>query len=364
MWLRASQRTQPVVRGAANQRLEPEANRLGVRLRGRNRPGFAQKVLVNVQGLFHTYNYAISVWHDGPHVAEIVRPETIIAWTHCLKEPLIAQRGPENRVGEIHSPANVRQDDRKTKDVTSGKRARLPIGFAHHLPTDEKALQTFHQELKLRLGDAPRGASPAISSPAVRELAALIEANAIVRMYVEQMLVQARALPGAPDSTIDSVGELLAALDAITRLAPLYNADPKRRNAFPMSALFAYMMMTVAGEALFRNRAFNDAIQKVLKEWCSYLDGNASAHVLNETPTGWLCPAAVKEFSLNDFVIDRAKPHWGFTSYNDFFHRQIKAEARRISAPADPKVVVSANDGNVVSIARDVRRTDRFWLKG
>ena len=178
------------------------------------------------------------------------------------------------------------------------------------------------------------------------------------------MLVQARALPGAPDSTIDSVGELLTALDAITRLAPLYNADPKRRNAFPMSALFAYMMMTVAGEALFRSRAFNDAIQKVLKEWCSYLDGSASAHVLNETPAGWLCPAAVKEFSLNDFVIDRAKPHWGFTSSNDFFHRQIKAASRRISAPADPKVVVSANDGNVVSIARDVRRTDRFWLKG
>ena len=86
--------------------------------------------------------------------------------------------------------------------------------------------------------------------------------------------------------------------------------------------------------------------------------------MLNETPTGWLCPAAVKEFSLNDFVIDRAKPHWGFTSYNDFFHRQIKAASRPISAPADPKVVVSANDGNVVSIARDVRRMDRFWLKG
>src|SRR6185295_14770840 len=100
-------------------------------------------------------------------------------------------------------------------------------------------------------------------------------------------LVQVQALPGAPTSTIDSVGGLLAALDTITKLAPLYNADPKKRNAFPMSALFAYMMMTVAGESLFRNRAFNDAIQKILKEWCSYLDHGASTHVLNETPTGW-----------------------------------------------------------------------------
>lgn len=237
----------------------------------------------------------------------------------------------------------------------------LPRAFAHHLPRARDALLAFHAELALRVGTRP-GAGE-WSSPAVRELARLIERDAIVRMYVEEMLVQVRTLPGAPPATVRTVPQLLAALNYITTLAPLYNADPKRRHAFPMSSLFVYMMMTVAGEALFRVASFNDGIRRILKEWCAYLDSPASTSVLNTSPTGWLSPSAVMEYQLDDFVTDRNKPHWGFASYNDFFHRQIKPECRPVSAPDDRKVIVSANDGNVVTIARAVQRTAKFWLK-
>src|SRR5690606_28250873 len=65
------------------------------------------------------------------------------------------------------------------------------------------------------------------------------------------------------------------------------------------------------------------------------------------------------------FVIpDQSAPHWGFTSYNAYFHRQIKSECRPISSPDDPKVIVSANDGTVFKIAREVKALDEFWLKG
>lgn len=246
-----------------------------------------------------------------------------------------------------------------TKDLKGMIRARIPGGVTHHVPKSQEALHAFHQELKGRAG--AEMIRPA--SYAVRELAALIERDPIVRMCVEETLEQVQYVPGAPPATVRTVGELLAALNYITTLAPLYNADPSKRNTFPMSSLFVYMMMTRAGESLFRVVSFNDALRKILKEWCSFLDSGASTTVLNETPSGWLSPAAVKELGLTDFELDRTKPHWGFSSYNSFFHRQIQPRFRPVAAQHDPRVVVSASDGNLVSISRDVKLRDKFWLK-
>jgi phosphatidylserine decarboxylase len=63
-------------------------------------------------------------------------------------------------------------------------------------------------------------------------------------------------------------------------------------------------------------------------------------------------------------VPNRSAPHWGWPSFNAFFHRQIRSEVRPIAGPGDPKVVVSANDGTMFKIERKVRATTRFWLKG
>jgi phosphatidylserine decarboxylase len=244
---------------------------------------------------------------------------------------------------------------------TVSGRSGFSGGVAHHLPSPE-GLAAFHQELKARVADA-LSAAPAYA-PSVQAMADLIAGDSVMRMYVEQMLAQVEALPGAPISTIVTVDELLAALNTIVTLAPLYNADKSKRVAFPMSALFGYMMMTLAGEALFRNSAFNGALRGILQAWCAYLDSPASTSVLNDSPTGWYCPAAVAEFDLNEFVFDPNAPHGGWDSYNDFFHRQIQLQYRPIASPGDPSVVVSANDGNIVSLSRGVQRTDQFWLKG
>jgi phosphatidylserine decarboxylase len=167
-------------------------------------------------------------------------------------------------------------------------------------------------------------------------------------------------IPNAPPTPM-TVEELLIALDHITRMAPYYDTHSV---AFPMSALFSYMMMTDAGEAIFRNAAFNEAIRQILKEWCRYLDSPESRHTLNHGPHGWLSPFAYQDMKLYEFVTDRSDPHWGWKSYNDFFHRAIKPEARPIAGPDDPSVIVSANDGHVLAIARGIKRTDQFWLKG
>jgi phosphatidylserine decarboxylase len=177
---------------------------------------------------------------------------------------------------------------------------------AGYLPKDRAVLDEWHSALAARL----QTDATAAHSPAVQALSDLLDADAIVRMYVTEMIEQARLLPdqsGRRD-TIGSVSELLAALDALTRTAPTYKIG------FPMSALFAYMMMTTAGEAVFRNGPFNDALRAILKEWCAFLDSEESTSTLNEGEDGWLSPEAVAKLKLDDFVIpDRKAEHWGLS---------------------------------------------------
>lgn len=234
-------------------------------------------------------------------------------------------------------------------------RYRRSFGYrAGYLPRDRRSIDAWNLELREMLASGAREPGDAVA-----RLGALIDTNPIIRMYVSEMIDQ------VPDDhkVVHDVPELLQALELITVTAPLYNQDPNKRNAFPMSSLFTYMMMTPAGEAVFRNDDFNRGLKGVLQQWCAYLDSPESAHVLNEGPYGWLSPFAYQDMKLYEFELDRSKPHWGFTSYNDYFHREIRPGARPIAAPDDPKVIISPNDGNLVTIARDIKPQDKFWLK-
>jgi phosphatidylserine decarboxylase len=234
--------------------------------------------------------------------------------------------------------------------------------IAGYLPKDRSAVDEWQKNLKREIHEtrALEGRKKK-RNPAVKELEDLISLNGIVRMYVVEMLDQ----QPTEYKNIETIDELLDALDKIITSAPLYNADPSKRHAFPMSELFTYMMMTKAGEAVFRNEAFNDAIRTILKEWCRFLDSPRSASVLNEGDEGWLSPSAYWLNKLYDFKIPKkSAPHWGWKSFNDYFHRDIKLEARPIAEPDNPKVIVSANDGKVYNIASNVLETDLFWLKG
>ncbi len=244
-------------------------------------------------------------------------------------------------------------------DRSIDERYRNSFGrVAGYLPKKRTAVDEWQGNLKKEIAPT-RGMG--IVSPSVAGLARLIERDGVVRMYVTQMIDQVPA----KYKQIDDVAELLASLDWITRSAPLYNRDPSKQNSFPVSTLFTYMMMTPAGEAAFRYAAWNDAIRSVLKEWCAFLDSSASLYVINEGEFGWLSQPAYEQNKLVEFVIpDRAAPHWGFESFNAYFHRQIKPELRPISGPNDPRVIVSPNDGTVVTWQRDVQASARFWLKG
>jgi phosphatidylserine decarboxylase len=259
------------------------------------------------------------------------------------------------RYDGVMRQVNVRELDVKYRNIFGR--------IAGYLPRDRSAVDVHARALR-KAALAKRAASGATAdwkSPGVAAFARLIDNDGIVRMYVEEMIrQQARG-----HATVHTVEEMLATLEHIVETAPLYDPDPKKQNFFPMSTLFAYMMMTTAGYAAFRYPPINSAIARLLAEWCRFLDSSRSTDVLNTRKHGWLSPAAYRQYELQEFVIpDKKAPHWGWKSFNAFFHRQIKPEVRPIAKPGDPKVVVSANDGTVYNIARGVRRLDRFWLKG
>ena len=209
--------------------------------------------------------------------------------------------------------------------------------LAGYLPSQRQYIQRWFSELTEKAG-VPRG--EASFQPSVQKLAELIRLDAVVRMYVTQMIEQ---VPEAYKNGINTPDDLLERLNIIIQEAPLYNPDPQRQHFFPISALFVYMMYTPSGYAAFNNTDFNQHLREILQAWCVFLDSSASQYVLNEGEYGWLSPPAYEQFNLSEFVIpDRDAPHWGFPSFNAFFHREIKPQCRPIAQPDNPKIIVSA----------------------
>lgn len=256
--------------------------------------------------------------------------------------------------------------ERNTSDKSKGKShqqidkkylSRFGV-LAGYMPQDRNAIDQWLSDLKEKVNTAKKTTTDIALQPSVNDLALLIEEDGIVRMYVTEMINQVPK----KYKTVEDIPDLLAQLNYIITHAPTYNEQ--HQGFFPMSSLFVYMMFTPAGEAAFRDEAFNEAIRFILQDWCDFLDSPDSQYVLNTGEFGWLSPSAYEYNKLYEFVIpDRDAPHWGFASFNAYFHRQIKPELRPVADPDNDKVIVSANDGTVWQISRNVKYSDRFWIK-
>jgi phosphatidylserine decarboxylase len=240
-------------------------------------------------------------------------------------------------------------------------RYRTSFGrLAGYLPPEPAALHRWIKALDVDIADRLANGGRH-RSRAVAVLRSLIENDSIVRMYLQETIDQV----SEAHKIVEDIEQFLVVLDKITVTAPAYNPDNDWRNFFPMSSLFAYMMMTPAGEAIFRNGPFNAALRGILQEWCRFLDSSESQYVLNIGPSGWLSHSAYAYGRLEDFIIpDRSAAFWGWPSFNAYFHRQIQPARRPVDDPDAPNVIVSANDGTVYRIERGVRCSDRFWAKG
>ena len=246
-------------------------------------------------------------------------------------------------------------------------------------PEDEKEAEQIIKWQQQTLAEAK--ANPTPLKAAVAELehyldTCLIEPNnATARMYASEMLTQ------MPEKwqVFKTVEDWIISINYIIQRAPVYTADLSKQVFFPMSKLFVFYMFTPSGSVLFRMDDFNLRITAVLNEWSEYLDSADSREVLNPNQhvpatEGWLSPASQEQFCLQQSVNyqyrdDPEKPYWNFSSFNDFFHRQLDlAKYRPVGKNEDPigidTAIVSANDGTVYRISRDVKYCNTFWLKG
>lgn len=226
---------------------------------------------------------------------------------------------------------------------------------AGYLPRNRASVLPYLHQLQAQARDA----SERCRSPAVQNFAERIETEPVLRMYVNRMIDEVPS----KHRTVDDEADLYRQLDVITRTAPQWQADEAKQHFFPMSTLFTYMMMTPSGEAIFRHAAFNDALRPILREWCHYLDSEASTWVINRKD-GWLSPSAFEQLKLNDFVIpDPQAENGGFASYNAFFHREIQPRERILQGKDDARAIVAPNDGTVYHIADKALLSAPFWLK-
>lgn len=145
----------------------------------------------------------------------------------------------------------------------------------------------------------------------------------------------------------------------------------------PLCAIFDYVMGTPSGHAAFLDPDVNRMLKKVLNVWGQYLTTPASADVLGDHDAGWFGPVGLKDIMevanaplktnhrFEDmYICDPKAKHYGYKSWDDFFTRRLRDEARPVAEPDNLAVVNNACESRVFHIERNAKLRDRFWIKG
>jgi phosphatidylserine decarboxylase len=196
--------------------------------------------------------------------------------------------------------------------------------------------------------------------PVLAEFQRLIDTDPVVRMYIHQMIEQVPRTKPNRKRHLHSVEQMLHLINEVLTMAPEFGENPV---VLPLCAIFDWTMATPAGFAAFRDPRINAVLKKILTAWCGFLDSADSLYVLNDSSSGWQCPAARRAVGIEQFEHDAQDVHWGFASWNDFFTRRFKEGERPVASPDDHRVIISACESTPYRIATGVRRQDRFWIK-
>jgi phosphatidylserine decarboxylase len=196
--------------------------------------------------------------------------------------------------------------------------------------------------------------------PAVLDFQRLIASDPVVGMYVSRMIDQVPTTRAYRKRHLEDPEQLLRLINEVLTMAPEFG---DQNVTLPLGAILDWTMGTPAGFAAFRDPRINAALKKILTAWCDFLNSPESLYVLNDSPSGWTSDAARRAIGIEQYEHDPADPHWGFTSWNDFFTRRFREVARPVAAPDDDNVIVAACESTPFSIRTDVKRRDEFWLK-
>ncbi len=225
------------------------------------------------------------------------------------------------------------------------------------LPDDQDALEAWlagHRERVESKGDQ------IVLHPVLAEFQRLIDTDAVVRMYLNEMIEQVPPTKPYRKRHLESVAQLLSLINEVLTMAPEFGENMVTT---PLGAILDWTMGTPAGFAAYRDPRINSVLKKVLGAWCEFLSSRESLYVLNDSPSGWKCADAQRAVGIEQYEYDPHDEHWGFASWNDFFTRRFKEGERPVASPDDDKVIVSACEATPYGIANNVKRQDRFWIK-
>ncbi|KAK7030972.1 hypothetical protein VNI00_013920 [Paramarasmius palmivorus] len=141
----------------------------------------------------------------------------------------------------------------------------------------------------------------------------------------------------------------------------------------PLYLIFDLLSNTGAAYDLFRDEKFNEALRTLLITWGNYLSDTSrdSNKSLNCGDEGWFSPPAIEALESNDrgkfedtYVCpDLTAVSKGFATWDAFFTRAFKPDARPVEEPDNKSLIRSACESTVYRITRNVKEHDKFWLK-
>ncbi|MCJ1271949.1 hypothetical protein MMC22_011854 [Lobaria immixta] len=225
-------------------------------------------------------------------------------------------------------------------------------------------------------------------NPALEQFRALVEGDDTLRTLSSQMFGEVPTKPSynrdptSQKSQVRGFSHLLQFINHILMRAPEWDADANKIKlaASPICAIMDWPMGTASGGAFFPRHDVNQQLAKILNSWSEYLSSKDSANVLDEG--GWFGKDGMNVLTTRGnvgethYTFDRltAAPHYGFTSWDDFFIRRFKPGVRLDTAPEggppDPNIpdptaiIVAACKAVPVCLVRHVQARDAFWLKG
>jgi len=200
--------------------------------------------------------------------------------------------------------------------------------------------------------------------PVIQSFKEVIEGSAELTMHFTQMFMDKSGKYETPHLVKD-YHHMLQLLNHVVTKAPQFKHNENAFAPFPILAILIRAMGTISGYAAFLNPTVNYHIKNILNTWSKFLESPESCYVL--TSDGWFSAKALEAMGGNfevDFVCDPSKPHYGYTSWDDFFTRQFRPNARPVAYPDDNKVIVNPCEAAPYKVESNITKHDRFWIKG
>ncbi|XP_028416820.1 L-tryptophan decarboxylase-like [Dendronephthya gigantea] len=201
--------------------------------------------------------------------------------------------------------------------------------------------------------------------PPVAALRDQIISDPEINMFFHQMFWQQRTLPDIWEGKKIWCWQIMILLiNMIMRKAPEYNKTDFV--GCPISVILNWPMATTAGFAAFLNEKVNKLFKNILNYWGEYLSSYDSTYVLNEDKeSGWFGEDAMEAMPnfVEEFECDPTKPHYGYTSWDDFFVRKYRPGIRPVESLDDDNVVANACESAPFKLAHDIKQRNWFWVK-